>query len=91
VQFKATPSGTQIIVHLQYNPPGGKLGARFASLLGEDPEMQIREDLRRLKAFLETGESPAAEERFSGRFGVPVYDTTDGNVRPFRRRSFAGV
>jgi uncharacterized membrane protein len=56
VNFDAAPHGTRVTVHLQYNPPGGKLGAAIAWLFGEEPNLQIREDLRRLKSLLETGE-----------------------------------
>jgi uncharacterized membrane protein len=41
---------------LQYNPPGGKLGAAVAKLFGEEPNQTIREDLRRFKQLMETGE-----------------------------------
>lgn len=57
VRFK--PDGehsTQVHVKLQYDPPAGKLGATVAWLLGEDPQRQIAEDLRRFKQLLETGE-----------------------------------
>ena len=47
--------GTEIIVHLQYEPPAGKLGSFVASMFGEEPAQQIRADLRRLKEILETG------------------------------------
>jgi uncharacterized membrane protein len=45
--------GTRVTVRLQYDPPGGKLGAFFAKAFGEDPGAQIREDLQRLKNHLE--------------------------------------
>lgn len=48
--------GTRLTVHLQYSPPGGKLGARVARLFGADAETEIREDLRRFKQLLEAGE-----------------------------------
>ncbi len=48
--------GTRVTVHLQYSPPGGKLGAKVAKLFGADAETEIREDLRRFKQLLETGE-----------------------------------
>ena len=48
--------GTQINVKLQYAPPGGKLGAALAWMFGEEPSIQIRDDLRRLKQIVETGE-----------------------------------
>ena len=50
--------GTRVTVHLQYSPPGGKLGAKVAKLFGRDAETEIREDLRRFKQLLEAGEVP---------------------------------
>jgi uncharacterized membrane protein len=50
--------GTRVRVHLQYSPPGGKLGAAFAKLLGRDPASEIREDLRQFKQIVEAGEVP---------------------------------
>jgi uncharacterized membrane protein len=62
VRFVPAPGGaTEIIVHLQYHPPAGKLGSFIASLFGEEPSQQIRADLRRLKGILETGEVPRSE------------------------------
>ncbi len=48
--------GTRVTVHLQYSPPGGKVGASIARLFGKDAETEIREDLRRFKQLVETGE-----------------------------------
>jgi uncharacterized membrane protein len=59
--------GTRITVHLQYEPPAGRLGALFAKLFGEEPSQQIHEDLRRLKRLLEAGEVPTTEGQPSGR------------------------
>jgi len=59
-------------VHLQYNPPGGVLGALFARLFGEEPSQQIAEDLRRLKQLLETGEIPATESHPHGSHGAII-------------------
>jgi uncharacterized membrane protein len=50
--------GTRVRVRLQYSPPGGKVGATVAKLMGRDPAAQIREDLRRLKQVAEAGEVP---------------------------------
>ena len=50
--------GTRVTAHLQYNPPGGKLGAKIAKLFGADAATEIREDLRRFKQLLEAGEVP---------------------------------
>ena len=52
---------------LEYEPPAGKLGAVVAKLFGEEPENQVREDLRRFKSTMETGETPTVEGQSSGR------------------------
>ena len=68
VRFREAPGarGTEVVVTLQYAPPGGKLGAGLAALFGHAPELTIREDLRRLKQLLEAGEvavaTPAARD-----------------------------
>ena len=54
-------------MRLQYDPPAGKLGATVAWLLGQEPSQTIREDLRRFKQLMETGEiadhrGPAARQ-----------------------------
>jgi uncharacterized membrane protein len=60
VRFKPAPGGrgTEVHVHLQYAPPAGKAGATVAWLLGYEPSQTIREDLRRFKQLMETGEVP---------------------------------
>ena len=55
VHFEPRNGGTEVKVSLQYNPPAGKLGAAVASLFGQNPKKQIREDLRRFKELMETG------------------------------------
>jgi uncharacterized membrane protein len=61
----AMGGGTEIIVHLQYEPPAGKLGSLVASMFGEEPSQQIRADLRRLKEILETGAVTRGQEMYS--------------------------
>jgi uncharacterized membrane protein len=58
VTFQSAPlgQGTQLCVRMQYEAPAGKLGALVARLLGEEPKSAMRDDLRRLKQLLETGE-----------------------------------
>jgi uncharacterized membrane protein len=58
VRFKAGPAGqgTELRVELRYHPPGGRLGAMIAKLFGEEPEQQVKGDLRRFKQVMETGE-----------------------------------
>ncbi len=63
VTFNPVPRGrgTEIRVELTYDPPGGALGAVVAKLFGEEPQQQIRDDLRRLKQVLETGQVVLSE------------------------------
>ncbi len=61
VHFTPTPRGTEVRVLLRYDPPGGNVGAAIAKLFGEDPEHQIKEELRRFKQIVETGEIATAE------------------------------
>jgi hypothetical protein len=42
------------------------LGAAIAKLFGEEPESQIKEDLRRLKQMLEAGEIASTEGQPAG-------------------------
>ena len=63
VRFVAAPAGRGCEVHvtLQYYPPAGIIGATIAKLFGEEPSIQITDDLRRLKRLMETGEIPTTE------------------------------
>jgi uncharacterized membrane protein len=64
VRFRpAGEHGTQVYVKLQYDPPAGKLGATLAWLVGDDPQTQIAEDLRRFKELLESGDASAGAYR----------------------------
>ena len=58
VRFARAPGaqGTEVRVRLHYSPPAGQLGRGIAWLLGRDPEQQMRDDLRRFKQLVETGE-----------------------------------
>lgn len=48
--------GTVVTVEIHYDPPGGKVGATLAKLLGEEPEKQVEDDLRAFKQVIETGD-----------------------------------
>jgi uncharacterized membrane protein len=67
VNFDETEHGTKVRVHLQYSPPGGRIGAAIARLFGEEPNQTVREDLRRFKQLMETGEIPTIDGQPSGR------------------------
>jgi uncharacterized membrane protein len=72
VRFADAPGGrgTELYVSLEYSPPAGVIGAAVAKLFGADPEFQIREDLRSLRRFIETGEIPTTKGQPSGRRGL---------------------
>jgi uncharacterized membrane protein len=69
VRFETAPGGrgTLVRVHLQYNPPAGKIGGTVAKLFGEEPELQIQDDLHRFKQLMETGEIATTHGQPSGR------------------------
>jgi uncharacterized membrane protein len=52
---------TEVRVSLEYDPPGGRLGAFIASIFGENPEQQITEDLARFKHLMESDLKSADE------------------------------
>lgn len=68
VRFKKAPveRGTEVKIVLEYNPPGGALGATVAKLFGEEPEQQIDDELRRFKMLMEAGEIATTEGQSSG-------------------------
>jgi uncharacterized membrane protein len=69
VRFERIPgrNETFVRVKLQYEPVGGIAGATIAKLLGEDPNWQIKDDLRRFKQIMETGETVTTEGQPTGR------------------------
>lgn len=58
VEFRTAPGrrGTEVHVHMRYDPPGGRIGAMFAKLFREEPSQQVRDDLHAFKQVMETGE-----------------------------------
>lgn len=68
VRFKsAGERGTEVKVNLNYNAPGGKIGAVLAKLFDQEPGQMIEADLRRLKQLLESGEVARVDGQPSGR------------------------
>jgi uncharacterized membrane protein len=57
VLFKSLPGsgGTEVRIHLQYAPPGGRASAWFAAMAGQDPARMTREGLEALKRRFESG------------------------------------
>ena len=86
VRFSRAPGarGTELRVQMEYHPPAGRLGRGIAWLFGADPEQQVREDLRRCKQLLETGEVPLSDGPGLWRAARPPRD-------PQQVRDLAGV
>jgi len=63
VRFETAPGdeGTEVTVALEYDPPGGKLGAAVAKLTRDSAGSQVYDALRRFKALMEAGEIPTTE------------------------------
>jgi uncharacterized membrane protein len=58
VRFRKAPGdrGTEIILDVEYSPPGGVIASKIAKLFSELPKTQMGNDLRRFKQVIETGE-----------------------------------
>ena len=72
VRFVPGPEGRGTIVKvvIDYIPPAGRVGSWVASLFGEEPTIQVHEDLRRFKQLMETGEVPINEGQSRGSGGA---------------------
>ncbi len=89
VRFVPAPGdrGTEVHVDFTYQPPAGPLGVAIAKLLGEEPEQQVSEDLRRLKQVLETGsivrsEATLGERRLRQRPAQPLENPQEAMQAP---------
>lgn len=58
IEFRDAPPGrgTEVSATIVYDPPGGDIGKLIAKLFQKEPKVQARQDMRRLKQLLETGE-----------------------------------
>jgi len=57
LQFTPMSDRTRVDVHLSYVPPGGTLGSFAAKMFGADPAKMMDEDLVRMKALIEEGQT----------------------------------
>lgn len=62
VEFREAPGGrgTEMAATMVYDPPGGTVGQAIAKLFQREPKVQARQDLRRFKQLMETGEVATA-------------------------------
>ncbi len=58
VRFRPAPKdrGTEIVVEMRYDPPGGVVGASIAKLFGESGQEVVTRDLQAFKNVMEVGE-----------------------------------
>ena len=70
VRFVPAPGdqGTEVHIELRYDVPGGAVGSLIAKLFGEEPALQIKDDLRRFKQIVETGEIARSDGSPEGQF-----------------------
>jgi uncharacterized membrane protein len=68
VRFKPATGdrGAVVTVQIEYMPPGGAIGAAIARLFGEEPDQQVRDDLRLFKQVMETGEVVRSDATLHG-------------------------
>jgi uncharacterized membrane protein len=63
VRFREAPGGqgTEVSLDIVYSQPAGLAGGLAAKLLGEHPQQQVSDDLRRFKQLIEAGSVLAAD------------------------------
>jgi uncharacterized membrane protein len=83
--------GTLVEAMVSFRPPAGAAGRIAAKLMGKEPSFMMRNDLRRLKALLETGEIPTTEGQPHGpRSAVAAIARVADPDRPIRREAKLG-
>ena len=72
ITFKPAPGdrGTAVRVEIDYLPPAGQVGRLLAWFSGEEPALQIRDDLRNFKRLMEIGEIPTISGQPHGTCGM---------------------
>jgi uncharacterized membrane protein len=69
-EIRFTPAmgdrGTEVHVTMDYIPPAGTLGHAVATMFLSHPRRQMRDDLRRFKQLMETGEIPTIKHQPTG-------------------------
>jgi uncharacterized membrane protein len=90
VQFEPDPQGrgTYVRAHIKYAHPFGAAGRALVTAVGKHPEFVVKEDLRRFKALLETGETPTTVGQTHGPRGLhghieqALFRETSNHPRP---------
>jgi uncharacterized membrane protein len=68
IVFRTAPAnrGTLLVVVLEYRPAARSAARALVNLVGKTPSRLLRQDLRRFKALVETGEIPTIEGQSHG-------------------------
>jgi len=76
VTFREAPGdrGTEIIVDLEGSVRGGVLGEVVQKLAGSEPLAKVKDDLRRFKQYVETGELARSD-------GAPQGELVEGKLK----------
>jgi uncharacterized membrane protein len=72
VEFQDDPQGrgSTVRAHVEYSDALGPVGRGLIAALGKSPKFVVKEDLRRFKALLETGETPTTVGQTHGPRGL---------------------
>lgn len=68
LRFVEAPAdqGTEVHAALSYEPTAGKVGEMLSKALGDDPAQKVKDDLRRFKQVVETGQVVRSEAKPDG-------------------------
>jgi len=75
LRFRPAPGnwGTEVTLHIRFEPPGGALGEAVMKRLSIVPDMLALRALRRFKSLVETGEIPTTAHNPSAREGAHAH------------------
>jgi uncharacterized membrane protein len=88
VSFRPAPAnrGTIVEAAMEFRSSAGALGSAAAKFLGKHPGFLMRQDLRRLKALIETGEIPTTDGQSHGpRSAITGFARMANPDRPIQR------
>ena len=93
VTFTGAPGdrGTEIHVDLERDLPGGPLGEIVAKLTGKEPLAKIKDDLRRFKQKVETGEIARSDAAPEGELAARKLKQRPAQPLPENELENAGV
>lgn len=81
VEFRkrTADNGTELRVEINYQPPGGKIGAGIASIFSDKFEQMIRSDIQQFKIYVESPEFKAYSDQVNEKEINEFPETTDSS------------